>query len=119
MRPEEALVRLFTLLRPGDPPKKDKALAYLFGLLADPKRYDLGEAGRYKAEEKLGVRLSGRTLVRFEDGEFKDEVFLPTLRYLFALTAGVAGHEVDDIDHLATAASAPWGSSWPTSSGWG
>jgi DNA-directed RNA polymerase subunit beta len=100
MRPEEAMVRLFTLLRPGDPPKKDKALAYLFGLLADPKRYDLGEAGRYKAEEKLGVGLSGRTLVRFEDGEFKDEVFLPTLRYLFALTAGVPGHEVDDIDHL-------------------
>ncbi|AEV16951.1 DNA-directed RNA polymerase subunit beta [Thermus sp. CCB_US3_UF1] len=100
MRPEEALVRLFTLLRPGDPPKKDKALAYLFGLLADPKRYDLGEAGRYKAEEKLGIALSGRTLVRFEEGEFKDEVFLPTLRYLFALMAGVPGHEVDDIDHL-------------------
>ncbi|MFN3179390.1 MAG: DNA-directed RNA polymerase subunit beta, partial [Thermus sp.] len=100
MRPEEALVRLFTLLRPGDPPKKDKALAYLFGLLADPRRYDLGEAGRYKAEEKLGVRLSGRTLARFEDGEFKDEIFLPTLRYLFALMAGVSGHEVDDIDHL-------------------
>ncbi|MCX7850397.1 MAG: DNA-directed RNA polymerase subunit beta, partial [Thermus sp.] len=100
MRPEEALVRLFTLLRPGDPPKKDKALAYLFGLLADPKRYDLGEAGRYKAEEKLGIPLSGRTLVRFEEGEFKDEVFLPTLRYLFALMAGVPGHEVDDIDHL-------------------
>ena len=100
MRPEEAMVRLFTLLRPGDPPKKDKALAYLFGLLADPKRYDLGEAGRYKAEEKLGVGLSGRTLIRFEDGEFKDEVFLPTLRYLFALTAGAPGYEADDIDHL-------------------
>lgn len=100
MRPEEALIRLFTLLRPGDPPKRDKAVAYVYGLIADPRRYDLGEAGRYKAEEKLGIRLSGRTLARFEDGEFKDEVFLPTLRYLFALTAGVPGHEVDDIDHL-------------------
>ncbi len=100
LRPEEALIRLFTLLRPGDPPKRDKAVAYLFGLLADPRRYDLGEAGRYKAQEKLGIALSGRTLARFQDGEFKDEVFLPTLRYLFALTQGVPGHEVDDIDHL-------------------
>ena len=100
MRPEEALLKLFTLLRPGDPPKRDKAVAYLHSLLSDPRRYDLGEAGRYKTEEKLGIRLSGRTLARFEDGEFKDEVFLPTLRYLFALTAGVPGHEVDDIDHL-------------------
>ncbi|MER3451524.1 MAG: DNA-directed RNA polymerase subunit beta, partial [Thermus sp.] len=100
MRPEEALLKLFTLLRPGDPPKRDKAVAYLHSLLSDPKRYDLGEAGRYKAQEKLGIALSGRTLARFEDGEFKDEVFLPTLRYLFALTAGVPGHEVDDIDHL-------------------
>ncbi|MGQ9753781.1 MAG: DNA-directed RNA polymerase subunit beta [Thermaceae bacterium] len=100
LKPEEALLKLFALLRPGDPPKRDKAVAYLHSLLSDPRRYDLGEAGQYKVQEKLGIALSGRTLARFEDGEFKDEVFLPTVRYLFALTAGVPGHEVDDIDHL-------------------
>ena len=45
---EETLLRLFTVLRPGDPPKRDKAIAYLHSLLADPKRYDLGDAGHFR-----------------------------------------------------------------------
>ena len=36
MGADEALLRLFTVLRPGDPPKRDKATQYLYGLLADP-----------------------------------------------------------------------------------
>ena len=58
--PEEALLRLFTVLRPGDPPKVDKATSYLFGLLADPRRYDLGEAGSLQAEREARPRLSSR-----------------------------------------------------------
>jgi len=97
---EEALVKLFGELRPGDPPKRDKAIAYLHSLLSDPRRYDLGEAGRYKAQQKLNIPLSGRTLIRFEGAEFRDEALLPTLRYLFALQSGQEGFEPDDIDHL-------------------
>ncbi len=97
---DEALLRLFTELRPGDPPKRDKAITYLHSLLSDPRRYDLGEAGKYKAQQKLGVRLSGRMLIRFENGEFKDEGLLPVLRYLFALQSSEPGYEADDIDHL-------------------
>ncbi|RDI96460.1 DNA-directed RNA polymerase subunit beta [Meiothermus sp. QL-1] len=100
MSPDEALLKLFTELRPGDPPKRDKAVAYLHSLLSDPRRYDLGEAGRYKTQQKLGITLSGRMLIRFENGEFKDEGLLPVLRYLFALQAGEPGFEADDIDHL-------------------
>ena len=97
---EEALLKLFTELRPGDPPKRDKAITYLHSLLSDPRRYDLGEAGRYKANTKLGMELSGRTLIRFENGEFKDEGLLPVLLYLFGLQSGREGFESDDIDHL-------------------
>lgn len=97
---EESLLKLFTELRPGDPPKRDKAISYVHSLLSDPRRYDLGEAGRYKANQKLGFELSGRTLIRFEDGEFKDEALFQVLTYLFHLQSGSTAHEPDDIDHL-------------------
>ncbi|RIH85238.1 DNA-directed RNA polymerase subunit beta [Calidithermus roseus] len=100
MSPDEALLKLFTELRPGDPPKRDKAIAYVHSLLSDPRRYDLGEAGKYKAEQKLGIKLSGRMLLKFTDGEFRDEGLLPVLKYLFSLQSGVEGFEADDIDHL-------------------
>ncbi|RIH89535.1 DNA-directed RNA polymerase subunit beta [Calidithermus terrae] len=100
MGPDEALLKLFTELRPGDPPKRDKAIAYVHSLLSDPRRYDLGEAGKYKAQTKLGIELSGRMLLKFVDGEFRDEGLLPVLKYLFSLQSGVEGFEADDIDHL-------------------
>ncbi len=98
--PEEALLRLFTVLRPGDPPKVDKATSYLFGLLADPRRYDLGEAGRYKVNEKLGLEHDTKTLLGFEDGQFVDYGLIPTLQYLIRLQAGDEDAHEDDIDHL-------------------
>jgi DNA-directed RNA polymerase subunit beta len=98
--PEEALLRLFTVLRPGDPPKVDKATSYLFGLLADPRRYDLGEAGRYKLNEKLSLDFEAKTLLGFEDGQFVDYGLVPTLQYLVKLQAGDEDVAEDDIDHL-------------------
>ncbi|MDZ7707218.1 MAG: DNA-directed RNA polymerase subunit beta [Trueperaceae bacterium] len=98
--PEEALLRLFTVLRPGDPPKVDKATSYLFGLLADPRRYDLGEAGRYKVNEKLDLEFEPKTLLGFEDGRFIDYGLIPTLQYLVKLQAGDEDVSEDDIDHL-------------------
>ena len=100
MSQAEALLRLFTILRPGDPPKKDKATSYLVSLLADQRRYDLGKPGHYKVQEKLGIKLPSRTILSFKDGAFQDNALLATIRYLLALTAGEEGYEVDDIDHL-------------------
>ncbi len=98
--PDEALLRLFTVLRPGDPPKVDKATQYLFGLLADPRRYDLGAAGRFKMNEKLKLDYPSNTLLGFQDGRFVDYGLVPTLQYLVRLQAGEEGYQVDDIDHL-------------------
>ena len=97
---EEALLRLFTVLRPGDPPKVDKATSYLHSLLADSRRYDLGDAGRFKMNSKLGLDHEASTLLGFEDGQFKDYGLIPTLQYLINLQAGAEGYEEDDIDHL-------------------
>ncbi|CAA9560317.1 MAG: DNA-directed RNA polymerase beta subunit [uncultured Truepera sp.] len=97
---EEALLKLFTVLRPGDPPKVDKATSYLFSLLADPRRYDLGEAGRYKMNTKLELEFQESTLLGFEDGRFIDYGLVATIQYLVNLQAGADGFEEDDIDHL-------------------
>jgi DNA-directed RNA polymerase subunit beta len=97
---DEALLRLFTVLRPGDPPKVDKATSYLFSLLADPRRYDLGAAGRYKLNSKLDLSYPAHTLLGFEDGRFVDYGLIPTLQYLVNLQAGEEGFAEDDIDHL-------------------
>ena len=97
---EEALLRLFTILRPGDPPKVDKATSYLFGLLADPRRYDLGEAGRFKMNSKLELTHKSSTLLGFENGVFTDQGLIPTIQYLINLQAGTEGYTEDDIDHL-------------------
>ncbi|MDF1522227.1 MAG: DNA-directed RNA polymerase subunit beta [Trueperaceae bacterium] len=98
--PDEALLRLFTVLRPGDPPKVDKATTYLHSLLADPRRYDLGDAGRYKMNAKLGLDVDEKTLLGFVDGRFVDYGLVPTLQYLVKLQAGEEGFAEDDIDHL-------------------
>src|SRR5690554_1587487 len=100
INPDEALLRLFTVLRPGDPPKVDKATQYLFGLLADPRRYDLGDAGRYKMNDKLGLDHTSNTLLCYENGRFVDYSLVPTLQYLVNLQAGKDGFQEDDIDHL-------------------
>ena len=97
---DEALLRLFTVLRPGDPPKVDKATSYLFSLLADPRRYDLGDAGRFKMNSKLGLEFDESTLLGFEDGRFTDYGLIPTIQYLVNLQAGIEDYSADDIDHL-------------------
>jgi DNA-directed RNA polymerase subunit beta len=100
MGTDEALLRLFTILRPGDPPKKDKAITYLHALLADPKRYDLGDAGRYKVNAKLGIENPEKTLLTYNDGVFKDAGLIATIKYLLGLQMEQEGFEEDDIDHL-------------------
>ena len=97
---DEALLRLFTVLRPGDPPKVDKAANYISSLLADPRRYDLGDSGRFKVNSKLGIDHEVGTLLGYEDGKFVDYGLLPTIQYLVKLQAGEDGYREDDIDHL-------------------
>ena len=68
---DEALLRLFTVLRPGDPPKVDKATQYLFGLLADPRRYDLVPPA-LQDDKQVDLEHEQPTLLGFEDGQFVD-----------------------------------------------
>ena len=59
-----ALVEIFRKMKPGEPITEEGTANYLVQKFFDPKRYDLGRAGRYKYIRKLGIynRLAGRTL---------------------------------------------------------
>ena len=63
---EEALKEIYKKMRPGEPPLVESAQLLINNLFFDPKRYDLGNVGRYKFDKKvaLGRRISGRKLTR-------------------------------------------------------
>ena len=59
-----AAMEIHSKLRPGEPATEDGSKILLKQRFFDAKRYDLGRAGRYKFNKKLGVynRLNGRDL---------------------------------------------------------
>jgi len=63
---DEALIEIYKRLRPGDPPTVESAETLLMNLFFDPRRYDLGNVGRYKFNKKLalGKRITGAVLAR-------------------------------------------------------
>jgi len=89
---EEALYAIYSLLRPGDAPNVQTARLALEQVFFSPKRYDLGRVGRYKINQRLGVKLPGtQTILTNED-------FVSIVRHLIELNEG-RGY-TDDIDHL-------------------
>jgi len=91
---EEALKDIYRRLRPGDPPTAANARALLKRLFFDPKRYDLGRVGRYKINQKLGLKDK-------EDSRIltKNDLVAAT-KYLLRLRKNEGS--LDDIDHLGS-----------------
>lgn len=89
---EEALGKVYSLLRPGEPPTMEMAEALLDKLFFNTKRYDLGEVGRYMINQRLGLDIPLETTIL----DIKD--FLSIIKYLVGLRNGEGF--VDDIDHL-------------------
>ncbi len=60
----EALYEIFRRLKPGEPMSDEGVKNHLIQKFFDPKRYDLGKAGRFKFAKKLGIyeRLEGVVL---------------------------------------------------------
>ncbi len=70
----EALLEIYKKIRPNEPLHVDTAKSLLFGLLFEPRRYDLARVGRYKYNKKLSIaeRTVGEVAaenVINEDGE--------------------------------------------------
>ncbi|WP_069806046.1 DNA-directed RNA polymerase subunit beta [Thermogemmatispora onikobensis] len=91
-REEEALLELYKKLRPGDPATLDNARSLVRNLFFNPRRYDLGNVGRYKLNRKLELAVPQHIRVLTLD----DLVHI--IRRLIRLNNGHG--RKDDIDHL-------------------
>ncbi|MCB2202055.1 DNA-directed RNA polymerase subunit beta [bacterium] len=89
---EEALVKIYTLMRPGEPPTMEMAESLLEKLLFDNKRYDLGEVGRYMINERLGLDIP------LDKTVFDHKDLIAITKYIIGLRND-QGY-TDDIDHL-------------------
>jgi len=89
---EQALLKFYMRLRPGNPPNEEKAKAFFAEKFFDSNRYRLGRVGRFRLNRKFGQSVSE------EDMTLRPEDFLNTMKYI----AGLRNNEgkVDDIDHL-------------------
>ncbi|MFN2432589.1 MAG: DNA-directed RNA polymerase subunit beta, partial [Gemmatimonadota bacterium] len=89
---EDALLRIYSLMRSGEAPNLEIARQHLDRLFFHPKRYDLGRVGRYKLNSRLELETPlDQTVLTPED-------FIEIIKYLVRLRNG-EGY-VDDIDHL-------------------
>ncbi|MDP1724683.1 MAG: DNA-directed RNA polymerase subunit beta [Alphaproteobacteria bacterium] len=89
---EEALIDIYRVMRPGEPPTLDAAEALFSGLFFDIERYDLSAVGRVKMNSRLGLDLPDTFRVLCK----KD--MLSIIKVLTDLKDGRG--EIDDIDHL-------------------
>ena len=88
----EALVEIYRMMRPGEPPTKEAATTLFNNLFFNAERYDLSAVGRMKFNKRLGIEdLEGSSIL--SDGDI-----LSTLKTLVSIRNGQGN--VDDIDHL-------------------
>src|SRR6266478_252393 len=89
---EDALIDIYRVMRPGEPPTLETAEALFNSLFFDPERYDLSAVGRVKMNSRLALDTDDtvRTL--------RKEDVLSILKVLVDLKDGRG--DIDDIDHL-------------------
>lgn len=90
--PEEALVEVYKVMRPGEPPTIETSTKLFNGLFFDTDRLDLSAVGRMKMNARLNRSVSDDVRI-LEKGDFVE-----TLRALHRIRDGL--DPVDDIDHL-------------------
>ena len=97
---EEALVEIYKVMRPGEPPTKDAAENLFNNLFFSTERYDLSPVGRMKFNRRLGRPYDVGTdqKSRAIEGILSNEDIVDVLRTLVEIRNGRG--EVDDIDHL-------------------
>lgn len=89
---EDALLELYKRLRPGNPPRIEKARELFFEKFYSTTRYRVGKVGRFRINRKFKHNIPQDEMRLMPDD------FLEALRYFLKLRKGEG--EVDDIDHL-------------------
>ncbi|MBE6333235.1 MAG: DNA-directed RNA polymerase subunit beta [Bacteroidales bacterium] len=90
---KEAVVFIYRQLRSSDPPDEATARDVIEKLFFSDKRYDLGDVGRYKLNNKLNLSTDPSTRV------LTKEDIIEIIKHLISLLNARA--DVDDIDHLS------------------
>ena len=88
----EAMVEIYRMMRPGEPPTKESAENLFSNLFFSPERYDLSAVGRMKFNRRLGRPESEGLMV------LSKEDIVDVLKTLVGIRNGFGS--VDDIDHL-------------------
>lgn len=89
---EEALYSIYRQLRTGEAPDLESAEQLIEKLFFNDKRYDLGEVGRHRMNDKLKLNVPENVTV------LTNEDIVAIMKYIIDLKNGIA--PVDDIDHL-------------------
>jgi DNA-directed RNA polymerase subunit beta len=89
---EQALIDIYRVMRPGEPPTIDTAETLFGQLFFDPERYDLSAVGRVKMNMRMGLDAPDTMRV------LRKEDILAILKALVDLRDGRG--EIDDIDNL-------------------
>jgi len=92
---EEGLIEIYKRVRPGDLVTVDNAKGFLDTKFFNFRYYDLGRTGRYKINQRLGLRIPSD----FENRILKTEDIVETTKEVISLNNGIG--EADDIDHLS------------------
>ncbi len=98
---ERALLKIYSRLRPGNPPQVEKAKALFVEKFFEDTRYRLGKVGRFRINRKFDLNTpEDMMFIRAED-------FLRVIQYVLDLRSkridpktGFPAAQVDDIDHL-------------------
>ena len=92
---QDALIRIYQRLRPGNPAALDKAITLFDEKFKDTNRYRLGRVGRFRINRKLGLSVPETEMTLRADD------LIAAIRYMLELMEGDNETvEVDDIDHL-------------------
>ncbi|MCL4108576.1 UNVERIFIED_CONTAM: hypothetical protein GTU68_022878 [Idotea baltica] len=91
---EEALLRIYQRLRPGNPPNLDKANDLFREKFFDLNRYRLGRVGRFRINRKFNQEVPD------DEMTLRPEDFVNAVRYLMRLRLHDETAQIDDIDNL-------------------
>ena len=89
---DQALIDIYRVMRPGEPPTPETAEALFNGLFFDPERYDLSPVGRVKMNMRLDLECPDDVRV------LRQEDIIAVLKVILGLRDGKG--EIDDIDNL-------------------
>ncbi len=89
---EEALAVVYQLIRSSEPPNLETAQKFIERIFFSPKKYDLGQVGRYRLNQQFNLKAPvEETVLTMDD-------IIQVINFLIDMRKGERG--VDDIDHL-------------------